>query len=761
MAYQYDEMGNVVGEYETEEEKRSRAAASQPVKQTITYNSDGTSEVTIKGTPEALSPINPNAPTLVNPKDDTYNRMLQVESGNRDYTKSGQPVTSPKGAMFASQVMPATAANPGYGVRPAQSQTPEEYNRVGREYYNALLQQFNGDTQKAAAAYNAGPGRVQQNIRQNNGQMNVSQLPTETQGYLQKIGNAVGNMIPSAQAGTVPQPMRQGQNARDDLMMRPVNPASLSQAPQPDSVINNQVAQYEAKQPSQYSLATGQGNEGLRVASATPVTSPVDTRLFDYYQKQQDNPQALISMGFADNENIPDWLKNRAKNRAAELITQQREMAAVKEKIPTMSESDIARALREKTTGGNYLKAALFGLLGMEQSALAEAAKLGIGKETMTQINGQPAMVKLSANGTPIEGYNAVTGKKLSPEELVTAAQFGTSMKGTEAEAGTYMDPSGKVAGNWVLERKPGGSQFRQVGTGKIATEEQANSLRKTGVQGTLGDQRARQIQEINLKLQGKGVEEQMRILSDYNKQLASNGYAIVQPSEVGLNVPQISGGASTGQAVSAPTSTAGTTSTTGTGTTATGTRPTAIDLEAQKTTAKEAAQEVGTDLGKVKANQTKAEQNADYLITKMNELVSHPGFETSVGRKGLSYGFGMAKEPLLEGTDASDWQSRFNEVKGQSFLQAIENLRGMGALSNLEGESATKAIQRMATSQSEKEFKAAAKDFQDIITRGIDRNRVKLGQPPLYGTPAASQSQQQAPASSQFKIISVTPGPR
>ena len=50
MAYEYDQLGNIIGEYESEEERRIREAANQPVKQTITYNPDGTSEVTIKGT---------------------------------------------------------------------------------------------------------------------------------------------------------------------------------------------------------------------------------------------------------------------------------------------------------------------------------------------------------------------------------------------------------------------------------------------------------------------------------------------------------------------------------------------------------------------------------------------------------------------------------------------------------------------------------------------------------------------------------------
>ena len=175
--------------------------------------------------------------------------------------------------------------------------------------------------------------------------------------------------------------------------------------------------------------------------------------------------------------------------------------------------------------------------------------------------------------------------------------------------------------------------------------------------------------------------------------------------------------------------------------------------LATQLKTQTEAAQEVGTDLGKIKVNQPKTEENADYLITRINELVTHPGFETSVGRKGASYGFGLTTDPIFAGTDASDWQARFKEVGGQSFLQAIENLRGLGALSNLEGEAATKAIQRMSTSQSEKEFKTAAKDFNEIIQRGVDRNREKLGQAPKYSTPAASESAKQTEAAKPKKL--------
>jgi hypothetical protein len=182
--------------------------------------------------------------------------------------------------------------------------------------------------------------------------------------------------------------------------------------------------------------------------------------------------------------------------------------------------------------------------------------------------------------------------------------------------------------------------------------------------------------------------------------------------------------------------------------------------LEADKTKTKEAAQEEGVDLGKIKVNQPKAESNADYLLTKIDQLVGnpskdikqHPGFETTVGAQGASYLFGLRDKPVAPqfgGGDARDFQNRMREITGQSFLQAIETLRGLGALSNTEGETATRAIQRMGyidkdgqliITATEKEFKEAARDFQEVIQRGVDRNRVKLGQKPKYGTPEASE---------------------
>ena len=93
------------------------------------------------------------------------NAITHVESKGQDFDKKGNPLKSSSGALFARQVMPSTAANPGFGIKPAASVTPEEYNRVGVELEAALDRKYDGNKAKVAAAYNAGQGTVDKAVR--------------------------------------------------------------------------------------------------------------------------------------------------------------------------------------------------------------------------------------------------------------------------------------------------------------------------------------------------------------------------------------------------------------------------------------------------------------------------------------------------------------------------------------------------------------------------------------------------------------------
>lgn len=101
-----------------------------------------------------------------------FDRMQQItatsESGNKDFNPDGSVVTSSTGAQGRMQVEPGTAANPGFGIKPADltgtpQQQADERTRVGTQYLQALVQKY-GDPAKAWAAYNAGPQNVDKAI---------------------------------------------------------------------------------------------------------------------------------------------------------------------------------------------------------------------------------------------------------------------------------------------------------------------------------------------------------------------------------------------------------------------------------------------------------------------------------------------------------------------------------------------------------------------------------------------------------------------
>ena len=129
--------------------------------------------------------------------DALLSHIVRKESGGRNYDDKGKPLTSSAGAKFAMQVMPATASDPGFGIKPAQDVTPEEYNRVGKELATALLNKYQNPVH-AAAAYNWGSKNVDKWLAQG---ADPSQLPKETRGYIQGMNMAEGGIVALAAGG--------------------------------------------------------------------------------------------------------------------------------------------------------------------------------------------------------------------------------------------------------------------------------------------------------------------------------------------------------------------------------------------------------------------------------------------------------------------------------------------------------------------------------------------------------------------------------
>lgn len=143
---------------------------------------------------------------------------------------------------------------------------------------------------------------------------------------------------------------------------------------------------------------------------------------------------------------------------------------------------------------------------------------------------------------------------------------------------------------------------------------------------------------------------------------------------------------------------------------------------------AKAAGKEFGEARAQAQITLPQAVATAERGLRLIDELVKHPGFQGAVG---ATYAPGARFVP---GTDAADFQARFDEIKGGSFLQVFETLKGGGQITEMEGRKATEAINRMSLAQSEKEFKAAATELQTVMRNGMRRAQTKAGQAPSGG---------------------------
>lgn len=120
----------------------------------------------------------------------------------------------------------------------------------------------------------------------------------------------------------------------------------------------------------------------------------------------------------------------------------------------------------------------------------------------------------------------------------------------------------------------------------------------------------------------------------------------------------------------------------------------------------------------------------ADETLGFIDEVRNHPGIDAGTGLSSMGN--------IIPGTSGYDFQNRVNQLLSGGFLTAIEQLRGTGALSNAEGQTATRAISRMDTATSKEEFLAALADYERVVKEGRDRASKRIPAP-VDGTAPAS----------------------
>ena len=454
MAYQYDQFGNVIGEYESEEERRAREAqelADTAVQtQEIKTYGDGTVEqITKQSIPPELQrqqaayqrTVAPVAP--VAPDQAAYTR--QQESGNNPNigyhfqpNAQGQRASSAFGPYGITEAAYRDIAQQDPSLaKPITSWTQEDHDRgyatlVGRN--QARLTQLGQEPTAGAlqlahllgadgAARFLKTGQVsEQAAAANGGRDRLIQI---AQGRFAGAQNAASSGAAQAQPST-------GGQIPGLTPVNQMGPVTPDQA--------NQAAQQFAQQNQQF-VATAPPNSFDEFG--TPVFSQAQADLDNHlsnYQGIQTSPDDLLT--FSKDSTLPEWLKDRARNTAADLIIQQRQDTKAKKDAEDLDENKIARLLRERKGEGSRVKGMLYAAFGLKDLANEELYKLGIGTDKTDSINGEPVVIKVAANGKAIDGINAITGKELTTKEI---AQYNANInsalgKGASVSAEVYVD---------------------------------------------------------------------------------------------------------------------------------------------------------------------------------------------------------------------------------------------------------------------------------------------------------------------------------
>lgn len=184
---------------------------------------------------QPVGQVNSLVSGLGEPSPALVDAMFTQESGQRHFDETGNLVQNESsGAFGIAQSMPITAWQPGYGADPIITPSPEhqqqleawnsqrkaldprspEYRRItgqmhdllmpyasqvteeasrvfGQQYLAGMIRAFDGDVEKALAAYNAGPGNVQNAIARANAEggdwKDYLPRPEETLPYIRNV----------------------------------------------------------------------------------------------------------------------------------------------------------------------------------------------------------------------------------------------------------------------------------------------------------------------------------------------------------------------------------------------------------------------------------------------------------------------------------------------------------------------------------------------------------------------------------------------
>lgn len=138
-------------------------------------------------------------------------------------------------------------------------------------------------------------------------------------------------------------------------------------------------------------------------------------------------------------------------------------------------------------------------------------------------------------------------------------------------------------------------------------------------------------------------------------------------------------------------------------------------------------AQKLQMELGQASTAKEGAVDSYNTSLQSLDRLAKHPGLSSAVGAT-LQPRIPYVGE--IPGTNKADFMAELDTFKSQTFLPMVQNLRGMGALSDAEGKKLTDAVGALNPNMSEKAFKESLTRIKADLTRARARAGKSIGQP-------------------------------
>lgn len=379
-----------------------------------------------------------NMPQMQPSMADQARYTQQMESGNNPNigyhyqpNEQGQRKSTAYGAYGITD--PAYAdvqrANPQFANRPIESLTPQEQQQAFNTY-----NQLNGQRlQQLGVEPTEGNQRLAYLLGANGAARFLQTGEVSPQAAAANGGVERLKQIAQQRVAGAPTALSSGAatNAGN------VSPQQLSQQPA--------MAQPVTTQPTQ----------------ATPTQAGIEA-----YQAAQNNITDLMKLN--TNENIPEYIRTRAGDRALELYDNQKKERQATEEFKNLDAKGIADVAqgRSKSSVGDWLQYLLFKHVGLNDLANEKGDQLGIGHKWQGAMdaNGNTGMIRYSASGKPLEGVKA-DGSAMSSDDLAAYASQGLG-KASDVSLTPFQAMVNGELHTFNVKRTPNGVMYQDATAG-------------------------------------------------------------------------------------------------------------------------------------------------------------------------------------------------------------------------------------------------------------------------------------------------------